>query len=639
MFSYFENLIDPLESVPVQQPPKGTRDFFLHYLWPMRWLLLITIIFSSIASISELLLYVYLGRIVDWMNATSPDDFFQQHGAALLMMIVVVVIIRPGSLFIARCLITLTLTPGLSNTIRWRNHRYVVRQSLHYFQSDFAGRVAQKVMQTGNSFRETVLNVLDGVWLLIIYIAGITWLFLDIDWRLLIPVMIWTAGYLVVIVRMMPPVGKLSRSVSEANSALTGRIVDSYTNIQAVKLFAHAEREEAFVSTGFVRHTNALRALLRAILRMFFSLVVMNTLLIVSTAWLSIYYWQQGTMSVGSIAIANSLILRLNQMSGWILRTISALFESIGTVQNGIETISVDNVVIDSPNASELTVANASVEFDAVQFRYSVADDNSDPASVLQTKAPQDLSHDNAAVNQAVTTQVIKDLTFSVVAGEKIGVVGRSGAGKSTLVNLLLRFYDIDDGHITIDGQDISKVTQQSLRAQIAMVSQDTSLLHRSIRDNISYGKPDASDKEILRAAALAQADSFIPDLVDSQGRKGYDAHVGERGVKLSGGQRQRIAIARVILKDAPILILDEATSALDSEVEASIQEKLLDLMHGKTVIAIAHRLSTIAVMDKLIVMDAGRIIETGNHESLIASSGLYAELWARQSGGFIARQ
>lgn len=613
MFSYFENLINPLADAPLQQPPKGTRAFFLHFLWPIRGLLLLTVVMSSIASISELMLYVYLGRIVDWMNSTAPGDFFSVHGGALLVMVFVVVVVRPVSLFVARCLITLTLTPGLANTVRWRNHRYVVRQSLNYFQSDFAGRVAQKVMQTGNSFRETVINVLDGVLLLVIYLAGIIWLFLDMDARLLVPVLFWMVGYVVVIVRLMPPVGQLSRSVSESNSALTGRIVDSYTNIQAVKLFAHAEREEAFVSSGFERHTKALHALLRAILNMFFSLVVMNTLLIISTAWLSIYYWQQGVVSVGSIAIANSLILRLNQMSGWILRTISSLFENIGTVENGIETISADNTVIDQDGALDLQLSDASIEFDSVQFMYAEQDTAS-----------------------AAKLNVIQDFSLSVKDGEKIGVVGRSGAGKSTLVNLLLRFYDINSGSIRVGGQNISQVTQTSLRENIAMVSQDTSLLHRSIRDNISYGRPQATEEELYRAAALAQADSFIPDLVDSQGRRGYDAHVGERGVKLSGGQRQRIAIARLILKDAPILILDEATSALDSDVEAAIQDNLLELMRGKTVIAIAHRLSTIAAMDRLIVMDEGRIIETGSHRELISRSGLYAELWSRQSGGFL---
>ncbi len=606
MFTFFENLIDPLRDTPVEQPPAGTRDFFVHYLKPYRRLLLVTLFFTSVASIAELYLYAYLGYIVDWMTATAPADFFSVHWEGLLVMLFVVAVVRPVSMLIARCLITLTLTPGLTNAVRWQNHRYVVRQSLSYFQSDFAGRIAQKVMQTGHSLRESVLNVIDGVWLLFIYLVGIIWLFLDIDWRLMIPVLIWVVGYCLVIYKMMPPVGAKSSAVSEANSALTGRIVDSYTNIQSVKLFAHADREESFVAVGFKRHTTALRELLKTILRMLVSLVVMNTILIIATAFLSILFWQQGTITLGAIAIANGLILRLNQMSGWILRTISALFESIGAVQNGVETIAVSNTVVDRPDAIRLKVTGAKIEFKAVQFQYGGED------------------------------RVIRDFSLLVNPGEKIGLVGRSGSGKSTLVNLLLRFYDLDGGDILIDGQSIGAVTQESLRANIAMVSQDTSLLHRSIRDNINYGRPDATEAQIINAARLAHADEFIPGLIDNNGRTGYDAHVGERGVKLSGGQRQRIAIARVILKDAPILVLDEATSALDSEVEAAIQEQLRDLMQGKSVIAIAHRLSTIAAMDRLVVMDQGRIVEIGTHDELLHSGGLYKQLWSRQSGGFL---
>lgn len=606
MFKFFENLIDPLAETELVQPPKKTKEFFSHYLWPYRRLLLVTLFFTSVASIAELYLYAYLGYILDWMTHTEPDGFFSEHGSALALMFIVVVVIRPICLIVARCLISLALTPGLSNSVRWQNHRYVVRQSLAYFQSDFAGRVAQKVMQTGNSLRESVLNVVDGVWLLLIYLAGTIWLFLEIDWRLMIPVIFWVVAYGVVIVRLTPKVGVQSRLMSEANSALTGRIVDSYTNIQAVKLFAHAEREEAFVAVGFERHTRALRELMKAVLRMLISLVFINTILIVTTAVLSILFWQQGSISIGSIAIANGLILRLNQMSGWILRTISALFESIGTVENGIETISVDNSVTDVPNAVPLMVPAGRIQFRDMQFRYDQDD------------------------------KVIRSFSLDVEPAEKIGLVGRSGAGKSTLVNLLLRFYDLDGGQILIDGQDIAQVSQHSLRSHIGMVSQDTSLLHRSIRDNICYGNPTASEDEIVLAAQLAAADGFIPDLVDNQNRRGLDAHVGERGVKLSGGQRQRIAIARVILKDAPILILDEATSALDSEVEAAIQDKLHELMSGKTVIAIAHRLSTIAAMDRLVVMDQGEIVETGTHRQLLETNGLYAQLWQRQSGGFL---
>lgn len=619
IFRYFENLIDPLAESDVVQPPRATRDFFIHYLWPYRTILLVTLFFTSVASLAELYLYVYLGSLVDWMAESTPETFIDKHFWPLMIMLFVVVIVRPVCLVISRCLITLTLTPGLTNTVRWQNHRFVVRQSLSYFQSDFAGRIAQKVMQTGHSLRECVLNVIDGVWLLLIYLGGILWLFLDIDWRLMLPVLLWVAAYCVVIVRMTPPVGAKSRTVSEANSALTGKIVDSYTNIMSVKLFAHAEREESFVAEGFARHTSALRELLKSILRMMVSLVVINTLLIVATAWMSIVFWQQGSISLGAIAVANGLILRINQMSGWILRTITSLFESIGAVENGIETISVPNSVVDQANAKELNVPDGGIAFESVKFYYDG----------LENK-PAGLSAD---------PPVIHDFSLSIKPGEKIGLVGRSGAGKSTLVNLLLRFYDLNAGRIMIDGQDVAQVSQESLRASIAMVSQDTSLLHRSIRDNIRYGRPEATEAEIMRAAKLASADIFIPQLEDGAGRRGYDAFVGERGVKLSGGQRQRIAIARVILKNAPILVLDEATSALDSEVEAAIQEQLNDLMSGKTVLAIAHRLSTIAAMDRLIVMEAGEIVESGSHEALLANDGLYAQLWNRQSGGFLASQ
>ena len=490
--------------------------------------------------------------------------------------------------------------------MRWQNYRYVLRQSLSYFHNDFAGRIAQKVMQTGHALREAVINVIDGVWLLLIYLVGIVFLFLEIDARLLWPVGLWVVAYVIVVWRMVPPVRAKSAALSEANSGLIGRVVDSYTNIQSVKLFAHADREEQFVGESVEKHTRAYQRLMRAIVNMTVTLTVLNTLLIVLSAVLSIWLWQQHAVSIGAIAMANGLIIRLNQMSGWILRTITSLFENIGTVQNGVETIAMNNGVQDVEDASSLIVSRGEVVFDAVNFCYG--DER----------------------------MVIRDFSLAVKSGEKIGLVGRSGAGKSTLVNLLLRFYDIDSGRILIDGQNIASLRQESLREHIAMVTQDTSLLHRSIRDNIRYGRIDASDPEIEHAAKLAEASKFIPELVDPRGRRGYDAHVGERGVKLSGGQRQRIAIARVILKNAPILILDEATSALDSEVEQAIQQQLHNLMDGKTVIAIAHRLSTIAALDRLVVIDDGRIVEQGTHSQLVQKGGLYAQLWQRQSGGFL---
>ena len=606
MHAFFERLLDPLAPAPIERPPASTLGFFRFFLGPLRGLLLVTLAVSGIAALSELALYAFLGLIVDWMNATPPESFFAEHGVALAFMFVVAILIRPLAALSARGLVNLTFTPGLTNLVRWRTHRYVMRQSLGFFQNDFAGRVAQKVMQSGQALREAVLNVIDGVWFMAVYLIGTIAIFSGLDPLLLLPIACWLAAYAVVIWRMVPPVRERSRAVSEANSALSGRIVDGYTNIHVVKLFAHAEREDAFGREGMARHLSAFRRLMRSIFDMTVTLTLLNTALILAMAVLSIVLWQGGGVSVGSIAIANGLVIRLSQMSGWILRTVTSLFENWGTVENAVETVAQPNAVADRDAAPGLVVTRGEVRFERVGFGYG-----------------RDLA-------------VVDGLSLTVRPGEKIGLVGRSGAGKSTLVNLLLRFYDLDSGRIAIDGQDVAAVTQASLRAQIGVVTQDPALLHRSIRDNIAYGRPDATEAQVRRAAELSEAMGFIPDLRDPQGRTGFDAHVGERGVKLSGGQRQRIAISRVILKDAPILILDEATSALDSEVESLIQAQLKHLMAGKTVIAIAHRLSTIAAMDRLVVMDEGRVVEQGHHRDLIAKRGLYASLWERQSGGFL---
>ena len=605
---FFSQFIDPMGIDDISRPPDNVVDFFSYYLKPIRWFLVALLLTSGIATVSELMLYVYLGDIVDWMGAGNTATFFEDHKTALIWMFVVAVIIRPISLLASRGLVMFSLVVGLGNRIRWHNHRYVLRQSLSYFQNDFAGRISQKVMQTGQSAREAVLNVVEGLWLLIVYLIGITWLFADMDWRLLLPLVFWIIGYIMVIIFLVPTVRGRSAALSEANSQLLGQVVDGYSNIQSVKLFASNDQEDEFAGQFMRRHTRTFGNLLDAIFNMTITLTVLNTILVVGTAIFSIYLWQVGEASVGAIAIANALIMRVNQMSGWILRTITSLFEQIGTVENGIETISKPNEILDIEDAKSLALTDGVIEFEDVSFRYS--DDN----------------------------HVIEQFQLAMKPGEKVGLVGRSGAGKSTLVNLLLRFYDVDSGRILIDGQDISQCTQQSLRSHIAMVTQDTSLLHRSVRDNIRYGKPEATEEEVIRAAKLAEVDQFLPQLVDPKGNRGYDALVGERGVKLSGGQRQRIAIARVILKDAPILVLDEATSALDSEVEQAIQSQLEQLMKRKTVIAIAHRLSTIAAMDRLIVMDQGRIIEQGTHEELLTQQGLYAKLWERQSGGFLAK-
>jgi len=610
LFTFFERLLDPLAPAAIVQPPSQTRLFFEHFLKPIKGLLLLTLCVSGLAALTDLALYAFLGLLVDWMGTTAAEDFLAEHGLALAGMVLVAVIIRPLAVLCSRGLINLALMPGLGNRVRWHSHRYILRQSLAYFQNDFAGRIAQKVMQTGPTLREAVLNVIDGLWFLVIFLLGTLVLFARMDAILVLPIVVWIAAYSAVIYWLVPPVKRKSATLSEANSALSGRIVDSYTNIQSVKLFAHAEREDAFAREGMERHTVAFRLLMRSIFSMTVLLTLLNSALILAGAVLSITLWLEGSLSVGAIAMANGLIIRLTQMSGWILRTIATLFENIGTVQNGVETIAQPVQVRDRPGAAELIVKHGAIHFDQVRFHYARTDKHQDG--------------------------VIENLSLHIQPGEKVGLVGRSGAGKSTLVNLLLRFYDLESGRILIDGQDIAQVRQESLREHIAMVTQDTSLLHRSIRDNIRYGRPDATENEIIRAAELAEAHWFIPDLVDPHGRHGYDAHVGERGVKLSGGQRQRIAIARVILKNAPILVLDEATSSLDSEVEAAIQSQLSYLMHGKTVIAIAHRLSTIAALDRLIVLDQGRIVEQGTHQSLVHQGGLYAQLWERQSGGFL---
>ncbi|HSM42568.1 MAG TPA: ABC transporter ATP-binding protein [Afifellaceae bacterium] len=608
LYGYLEALLDPLTAAPVVRPPDRVGTFFSHFLAPHGVLLAVTLTAGLIAALAEFSLYVFIGVLVDWVNQTPPETFMAEHGWALAGMALIVLFVRPISVLASRGLTNLALVPGLTILVRWRAHRYVLRQSLTFFQNDFAGRIAQKVTQTGPALREAVVNVIDGIWFLVIQLAATIILFVAIDWRLMLPLLGWIAGYATVIVLMVPGVRGRSAALSEANSGLSGRIVDSYTNIQPVKLFAHAEFEDAFAREAFVRHLNAFRALMRAIVSMTVALTAINGVMILGTMAIAILVWTQGNMTAGAIAIAGGLVVRINQMSGWVLRTITSLFENIGTVENGIATISQPNLLVDRPDARQLRVTEGRIAFDHVRFHYGQEGG------------------------------VLDDFDLTIEPGEKIGLVGPSGAGKSTVVNLLLRFYDLEGGRIVIDGQDIAGVTQNSLRAWIGVVTQDTSLLHRSVRDNIRYGSPDAGESAIMRAARAAKADQFIPELVDPHGRQGYDAHVGERGVKLSGGQRQRIAIARVMLKDAPILILDEATSALDSEVEAAIQDNLDRLMQGKTVIAIAHRLSTIAAMDRLVVMDNGRIIETGTHEALLRRGGLYARLWSRQSGGFIAR-
>jgi ATP-binding cassette subfamily B multidrug efflux pump len=490
--------------------------------------------------------------------------------------------------------------------IRWQVHRYLLKQSMSFYQDEFAGRIATKLMQTALAVRECVIKLIDVLNYVIVYFLGMLFIVGSSDWRLAAPLVAWVVCYAALLRYFIPRLGKVAEEQADARSMMTGRVVDSYTNIQTVKLFSHAQRESSYAREGMKEFLVTVYRSMRLVTGLYGLLYIMNSLLLFSVSALSIWLWLGDAVTIGAVAVVIGLVLRLWGMSQWIMWEMSALFENIGTVQDGIGSISLPRLVEDQPGAKDIVVAKGDIVFDRVGFHYGKG------------------------------KGVIENLSLAVKPGEKVGLVGRSGAGKSTLVNLLLRFYDLESGKILIDGQDIGAVTQDSLRAQIGMVTQDTSLLHRSVRENILYGRPDAGEELMVEAARRAEAIDFIATLADPKGRRGFDAHVGERGVKLSGGQRQRIAIARVMLKDAPILILDEATSALDSEVEAAIQENLYRLMEGKTVIAIAHRLSTIAAMDRLVVMDGGRVVEEGPHDVLVAKGGLYAQLWQRQSGGFL---
>ncbi len=606
VFSYLENIVSPFKNHDGTPPPSDLSAFYWHFvrqIWkPLAWLMA----FGFVVSIIEVAIFDYLGRIIDHLNNTGPDQLLTDHGGELIWMLVVVVLLRP--LFGAgHTMIKFQIVePAMTNLIRWQTHKHVLGQSLSYFNNDFAGRIANKIIQTGPALRSSVVSLIDAIWFVLIYVSAAIYLFLGVDAWLILPLLGWIIIYVALLSYFVPQIKERSAIMSEARSSLTGRIVDSYTNILTVKLFAAGRREEAYSRESLEDHTRKFYDILRPLSVMIILLWIVNGVFIASLSALGIGLWQNGLVTVGSLALAITLSVRIVNMSAWIMWITTDIFENVGTVQEGMDTISQPHTLVDRTDAAPLEVARGEIVFDGIRFHYG------------QDKG------------------VIEDLSLKIEPGEKVGLVGRSGAGKSTLVNLLLRFYDLEGGRILIDGQDIGSVTQDSLRAQIGMVTQDTSLLHRSVLENIVYGRSGASREEAILAAEKAHAMAFIPGLEDLRGRRGLDAHVGERGVKLSGGQRQRIAIARVLLKDAPILVLDEATSALDSEVEAAIQESLFDLMKGKTVIAIAHRLSTIAAMDRLIVMDQGRIIEEGSHKMLLEKGGVYAQLWNRQSGGFL---
>lgn len=607
MFRFFESRIDPYPKAAPTRPPAELLGFCWRYTRSVvGWLALMACL-SAFIAVGEVALFGFLGSLVDWLSTADRTDFMAREGTRLAWMGAFLLLVLPAAVLLQALVIHQTLLGNYPMIGRWQMHRYLLGQSLSFFSDEFAGRVATKVMQTALAVRETVMKVTDVLVYVSVYFIAVVVMVAQSDWRLSLPLIIWFMLYASAVRFFVPRLAAVSREQADARSLMTGRIVDSYTNIMTVKLFSHAGREAHYAKEGMDGFLQTVHQQMRLVTMMQSCIYFNNAVLVFAIAALSIWLWLQAAVSVGAIAIAVALALRLNGMSQWIMWEVSALFENIGVVHDGASMMSREREVTDATNADPLDVTQGRIQFDEVQFHYGKG------------------------------SGAIDRLSLTIEPGEKIGLVGRSGAGKTTLTNLLLRFYDVESGRIDIDGVDIASVSQDSLRAQIGVVTQDTSLLHRSIRENIGYSRPDASDEAIIEAARRAKAWEFIETLTDQAGRVGLDAFVGERGVKLSGGQRQRIAIARVFLKDAPILILDEATSALDSEVEAAIQESLFELMAGKTVIAIAHRLSTIATLDRLVVMDEGRIIETGSHDSLVAAGGLYADLWARQSGGFIA--
>jgi ATP-binding cassette subfamily B protein/ATP-binding cassette subfamily B multidrug efflux pump len=607
MFGFFERLINPFPPQHPEQPPRGVYAFCRHYTKGIGPYLVLMAILTAIVAISEALLYGVLGKVVNWLADKNPATFMQEEWLSLLGMSLFVLVFIPVVVFLHSLVVHQTLMGNFPMRVRWLTHRYLLNQSYGFFQNEFSGRIATKVMQTSLAVRESVMKVLDVMLFASVYIATTIILLASADFRLCFPLVCWVMIYIALLRFFIPRLQAVAAIQADARSVMTGRIVDSYTNIVTLKLFSHTQRESAYVKEGMEDFILSVYPQMRWVSWLNISVWSLNMLLVFSTGALGIYLWMHAAITLGAIAVAFSLAIRITGMSHWIMWEVSNLFENMGTVEDGMNTLSIPQAVVDREQAKPLEVTHGAIAFRQVDFSY----------------------------NRGVP--VFQHFDLQIAAGEKVGIVGRSGAGKSTLVSLLLRFYDIQQGSICIDGQDIREVAQEDLRSHIAMVTQDISLLHRSVRENILFGKPDTTEAEMVNAAERAQAHTFIQNLQDVKGRRGYDAHVGERGVTLSGGQRQRIAIARLLLKNAPILVLDEATSALDSEVEATIQESLYKLMEGKTVIAIAHRLSTIAAMDRLVVLDQGQIVEEGTHAELIAKRGLYAQLWERQSGGFLA--
>ncbi len=606
MFRKFENLIDPFQPFEEKTPPVALWAYVKTQIAPFKHVLPWLALSGIAVALMESGLIFYSGRIIDLMNAAGPQSFWSDHAWELMMAVAFILCLRPVVIALNHLLLEQTLAGNMQEQVRWRAHKHLLGQSSSFFQNDFAGRLSNRVMQMGGAVEDAVYMSFEGIWFAVTYVLGAMVLMGQIDWRLSLPLGIWLIFYILYVRNIAMRVARASEKWSDARSLVTGRLVDAYANIESVKLFSHGQREQRYALSALRRLRLRFQRFLRLMTELSFGLNILNGILITSVMSLAIWLWIHQTVTIGEVAAAAALTIRLNGMSGWITWVVIRLFEHAGTIREGLRSLSVAQAVTDKNDASPLVVSGAQIEFRDVSHHYGKGVGGLDGVSL------------------------------TIESGEKVGLVGRSGAGKSSLVNLLLRFSDVENGQIYIDNQDISQVTQDSLRSMIGMVSQDSSLLHRSVRANINYGRPEATDAMMIQASKRAEAHEFIRDLADPIGRRGYDAFVGERGVKLSGGQRQRIAIARVILKDAPILVLDEATSALDSEVEQTIQRTLYGVMQGKTVIAIAHRLSTIAQMDRIVVLDKGRVIEQGSHDVLLASRGVYASLWSRQSGGFL---